>query len=204
MDIDLKSFLIIINRKGAIETIFLLISIILNKIYSIVKIFFLRLRGYKIDYSVILKGNIFFFESVKSAIYIDKNSTIGKYTRINAGENGKIYIGKNVLIDDFTYVMSHQNIEVGDHTKIASFCFIIDFNHKFDSQNKNLVDQGYNKKAIKIGSNVWIGTHVIILPGVTIGDRAVIGAGSVVTKDVPKHSIVVGSPAKVIKKIERN
>ena len=56
-------------------------------------------------------------------------------------------------------------------------------------------------KSVIIGKNVWIGTHAVILPGVTIGDRAVIGAGSIVTKDVPANSVAVGNPAKVIKNI---
>ncbi len=200
MKTSIKNIFSVLKRKGIVESFVYSLELILIKLFSITKIFFLKIRGYNIDYTVILKGNNFFFQSVRAAINISKNSIIGKSTRISAGDNGKISIGRDVLIDDFTYIMSHGKIEIGDNSKIASFCFIIDFNHKYKDKIKNLVEQGYETNPIKIGKNVWIGTHVIILPGVTIGDRAIIGAGSVVTKDISSASIAVGNPAKVIKK----
>lgn len=200
MKTSIKNIFSVLKRKGIVESFVYSLELILIKLFSITKIFFLKIRGYNIDYTVILKGNNFFFQSVRTAISISKNSIIGKSTRISAGDNGKISIGRDVLIDDFTYIMSHGKIEIGDNSKIASFCFIIDFNHKYKDKIKNLVEQGYETNPIKIGKNVWIGTHVIILPGVTIGDRAIIGAGSVVTKDISSASIAVGNPAKVIKK----
>ncbi len=190
-----------VKRKGILESFLVLIKIFLTKIYSFIRILFLNLRGYKISYSVILKGSNTFFQTNKSSINILRNSVIGRYTRITTGYSGQILIGAEVLIDDFTYIMSQERIEIGNNTKIASFCFITDFNHKFDSKIKNLKDQGFSSNPIIIGDNVWIGTHVVILPGVKIGDRAVIGAGSVVTKNIPSGSIAVGNPAKVIKKI---
>ena len=59
-------------------------------------------------------------------------------------------------------------------------------------------------KPIEVGNNVWIGGNVVVLPGVKIGDNCVIGAGSVVVKDIPENSVAVGNPCKVIKKIEQN
>lgn len=197
---NLRNTIRVLRNKGYLESIIYLIKTFLIRFFSKVKVIFLNLRGYNIDNSVILKGNNFFFQSTKYAVRISKKSTIGQHTRISAGGAGKVSIGESVLIDNFTYIMAHDNIEIGNHTKIASFCFIVDFNHKFKSKTKNLVEQGYDLKKIKIGSNVWIGAHVIVLPGVTIGDRAVIGAGSVVTRDVPGGAVAVGNPAKVIKK----
>ncbi len=61
---------------------------------------------------------------------------------------------------------------------------------------------GYTSKPVKIGKYVWIGANVVILPGVEIGDNAVIGAGAIITKNIPANSVAVGNPAKVIKKIK--
>lgn len=197
----IKQIIEIISRKGALETFIFALKIFLDKLASLFKITFLKLRGYNINYSVLLKGNNFFFQSTKHAINIYKHVIIGKNTRISGGDKGKVYIGENVLIDDCTFIMAHEKIKIGKNTKIAAFCFITDFNHKYQDKNLSVVDQGYETKPVLIGENVWIGTHVIILPGVTIGDRAVIGAGSVVTKDVPANSVAVGNPARVIKHI---
>lgn len=201
MDKYIKKIIKIISRKGALETFLYALKILLDKSTSLFKITFLKLRGYNVNYSLLLKGNNFFFQSTKYAVNISKNTVIGKNTRISAGDNGKVYIGENVLIDDCTFIMAHEKITIGKNTKVAAFCFITDFNHKYQDKNLRLVDQGYNTNPVKIGENVWIGTHSIILPGVTIGDRAVIGAGSVVTKDIPANSVAVGNPAKVIRKI---
>lgn len=190
-----------INRKGIIETIIHGSKNLLDKLLSLIKITFLKIRGYRIDYSLLLRGNNFFFQSTKNAVTVSKNTIIGKNTRISAGGNGKVYIGESVLIDDCNFIMAHEKIVIGKNTKIAAFCFITDFNHKYTDIKKTVKEQGYETKPVVIGENVWVGTHVIILPGVTIGDRAVIGAGSVVTKDVPANSVAVGNPAKVIKHI---
>lgn len=197
----MKKIFQILKNKGLIETFIYGMSLLYVRIFSYLKILLLRIRGYSLDFSVILKGNNFFFQSTKKAVSIGKKTIIGKHTRISAGGRGKVEIGMNVLIDDFTFVMAHEKIEIGDNTKIAAFCFLTDFNHKFNDFKKSIKEQGYETKPVKIGRNVWIGTHSIILPGVAIGDNSVIGAGSVVTKNIPSRSIAVGNPAKVIKKL---
>ena len=189
-------------KKGMTETLSFALKIFSDKILSIIKITFLKVRGYDIDYSVLLRGHNFFFQSTKHAICINSGTTIGQNTRISGGGDGKIYIDKNVLIDDFTYIMAHGKITIGKNTKIAAFCFITDFNHIFKNTKLSLVSQGYETRPVIVGENVWIGTHVVVLPGVKIGNRAVIGAGSVVTKDVPANSVAVGNPARVIQKIK--
>lgn len=171
------------------------------RLLSILKIAILNIRGYRIDYSVTLRGGNTFFQSVKDAINISNNSIIGRNTRISSGEDGKVFIAENVLVDDYTFIMAHESISIGKNTKIAAFCFITDFNHRFDDKKLSIVKQGYVVKPVLIGENVWIGTHCVILPGVTIGDRVVIGAGSIVTKNLPSNSVAVGNPARVIKHI---
>ncbi len=198
-----KEFIRVIGKKGIVETLFHGVTLVCSKLLSVIKILCLRIRGYNIDLNVVLKGNNVFFQSTKSAINIESGTTLGKNTRITGGGSGNIYIGKNVLIDDSTFIMAQKKIEIGEGTAIAAFCFITDFNHEFNDKNLSVLKQGYETKAVSIGKAVWIGTHCIVLPGVRIGDGAVIGAGSVVTNDIPENSLAVGAPARVIKIIKK-
>ena len=109
-------------------------------------------------------------------------------------ENKKavLNIGDNVAIGDRTEIHVGSNCLIGANTLISWDCCIIDRDyHKFGNEE--------NIKPIRIGENVWIGCRVLILKGVTVGDGAIIAAGSVVTKDVPKGVMVAGNPAKIIK-----
>lgn len=192
-----------IKESGMFEFLFLTSSIFLKKISSTFKITILRLRGYRIDYSTLLGNHISFFQSKKNSISIGKNVFIGDGVRIKAGFSGKITIGNNVYIHDYSFIFAHEKLTIGDNTLISPQVFITDFNHKFPhSKYKRLIasEKGYLSKTVKIGKNVWIGAQSIILPGVNIGDDAVIGAGSVVTKSIPANSVAVGNPARIIKK----
>lgn len=97
------------------------------------------------------------------------------------GKQGRIIIKDDVMIGS------------GVHMYVA--------NHRYDLKDKNIIQQGHQlAKDICIEEGAWIGANAIILPGVTVGKNSVIGAGSVVTHDIPPFSIAVGSPARVIKK----
>lgn len=110
------------------------------------------------------------------------NITIGNYSGL--GINSLVQSG--VTIKD--YVMMGPNVSI--YTK----------NHKFNL-DEPMIFQGFDKeKNVTIGNDVWIGANVIILPGVNIGDGAIIGAGSVVTKDVESYTVVAGNPAKIIRR----
>ena len=89
-------------------------------------------------------------------------------------------------------------IEIGDGSLIGHNTTIATLNHDFNPDKR----ANLHPSPVKIGKNVWIGSDCTILPGVEIGDGAVIGAGSVVTKNIPANSIAVGNPARVIKQIE--
>lgn len=102
-------------------------------------------------------------------------------------------IGDNVAIGDRTEIHAGKEITIGANTLISWDCCILDRDyHKLMSDTELL-------KPVKIGKNVWIGARSLIVKGVTIGDGAVIAAGSVVTKDVPPKALVGGNPAKIIK-----
>lgn len=108
-----------------------------------------------------------------------------------------IKLGKNVFINSCCQFQDQGGITIGNDTNIGPKVVIATINHGFAAEDRHT-----NYLApVNIGNYVWIGASVVILPGVTIGDNAIIGAGAVVTKDVEANTIVGGVPAKFIKKI---
>lgn len=107
-----------------------------------------------------------------------------------------IYLGKNVMLNYGCVILDVCPVVIGEHTLIGPYTHIYTACHSLDAKER-MKDIEFGKP-VTIGKNVWIGGNCSILPGITIGDHAVIGAGSVVTKDVPRHAIVAGNPAKFI------
>src|ERR671939_433975 len=94
-------------------------------------------------------------------------------------------------------------VEIGSHCMLANGCMVTDANHRFDDPDKPVTWQGFTTKGpTRVGDNVWCGAHVVITSGVTVGERCVIGANSVVTTDLPPYSIAAGAPAKVLRRVE--
>ena len=92
------------------------------------------------------------------------------------------------------------SVTIGDHVMMGPECVLLSHNHRFDRLDIPMCQQGFSEEQpIHIGNDVWIGTRAIILPGVTVGDHSVVGAGAVVTKDVPPYAVVGGVPAKILK-----
>ena len=108
-------------------------------------------------------------------------------------------IGENVTIHDFCYLDACGGITIGNDVRMAHNCSLITGQHNYDVPGKTIIESGYTPAPIVVGDDVWFGTGVVVLPGVTIGSGAILGANSVVRKDVPENAIVAGSPARVIK-----
>lgn len=116
---------------------------------------------------------------------------------ILVGENrNNIVIGENVTFSGNVYIHASALIEIGDGTMIAYDCKIHTSTHDY---NDHPMWAKRIDRPIKIGKHVWIGTGAIILGGVNVEDYSVIGAGCVISKNVPKGAIVVGNPAKILK-----
>lgn len=115
----------------------------------------------------------------------------------DCGKN--IKVGKNVFINSGCCFQDQGGIEIGDGSLIGQQVIIATLNHKEDPTHR----ADMIPKAVHIGKNVWIGGKATILPGVSIGDNSIVGAGAVVTKDVPENSIAVGNPARVKREIKR-
>ncbi len=114
----------------------------------------------------------------------------------------RIVIGAGTFLNLNVQVAAVELVEIGEHCMFANGCFVTDGNHRFDDPVKPVPWQGFTTKGpTRIGDNVWCGANVVVTSGVTIGERSVIGAGSVVTTDIPPYSIAAGAPAKVLRTI---
>lgn len=121
-----------------------------------------------------------------SSLYYEhlENIRIGKNTYINGGE---LKAGKD------------SHITIGDNCLISYDVVIRTDSHIISSLETPIIEQGNFEKDIVIGDDVWIGYRCIIMPGITIGSHVIVGAGAVVTKNVPDNAVVGGVPAKIIK-----
>lgn len=109
-----------------------------------------------------------------------------------------IYLGKRVFFNFNCVVLDVCEVRIGDHTLFGPGVQILTPLHPFNARLRREQEYG---KPVEIGSDVWVGGGALILPGVRIGSRTVIGAGSVVTKDVPEEVFAAGNPCRVIRKI---
>lgn len=134
----------------------------------------------------------FFTYNIKS---IGRNCFIQQPACFKNKEN--IIIGNDVGISAFVHIWGSGGVIIGDRVLIASHVAITSVTHDYNV--KHICFSPSIHKQVVIQDDVWIGTHSVILPGITIGEGAVIGAGTVVTKDVPAYAIVAGAPARIIK-----
>lgn len=137
-------------------------------------------------------------------IYIGDKTKILAYSRLQnfykLNNNPCICIGNRCYICYFFTILNASTVTIGDDVLIASHVLISSENHSIDPESEiPYMHQPLATEPVSIGDGCWIGEKVCILPGVTIGKKCVIGAGSVVTRSIPDYSIAVGKPAKVIK-----
>jgi acetyltransferase-like isoleucine patch superfamily enzyme len=122
---------------------------------------------------------------------------------ITAPGQARIRIGSGSFLNLGVMVASVELVEIGDHCMFANGCFVSDGAHRFDDPDQPVPWQGFTTKGpTRVGDNVWCGANVVITSGVTVGERCVIGANSVVTRDLPPFSIAAGAPATVLRTIE--
>ena len=115
----------------------------------------------------------------------------------------RVSIGAGSFLNLGVMVAAVERVEIGEHCMLANGCFVTDGNHRFDDPQRPVPWQGFTTKGpTRIGDNVWCGANVVITSGVSVGERCVIGANSVVTEDLPDHSIAAGAPARVLRRVE--
>ena len=164
-------------------------------------------------------GKGFYFESPQSLlglryVSIGSNFNCGEKLRLEAFDrhNGHVFNPTVVIGDDFSanhrlHIACIKSVIIGNDVLVGSDVFISDHAHGHSDEAASTepprLRKLYSKGGIRIGNRVWIGSKVTILPGVEIGDGAIIGANSVVSKDVPPYSVVGGIPARVLKQMHR-
>lgn len=111
-------------------------------------------------------------------------------------QDGVMKIGNNVFMNQNVSVTCMESVEIKDRCIIANNVVIVDHDHDF-------VNGGFVSAPVKLENDVWIGANATVLKGVTIGEGAIVAAGSVVNKDVPAHTMVAGAPARVVKEIKK-
>lgn len=129
---------------------------------------------------------------------------IGKWVHVGDGNairchEGNLRIGAKCVFGKDNTVNGYLDIEFGAATIVADWVYVCDFDHRFDDITRPIKDQGIVKTPVRIGPDVWIGTKVSVLRGVHVGQGSVLAAHTVVTKDVPPYSVVVGVPGRVVK-----
>lgn len=131
--------------------------------------------------------------------------TIGEKTQIMeqvllCANEGSIRIGHDSWIGPQCLIYGNGHVKIGSHVMIAAKTSINTVSHNHSIVGIPMCQQGINTAPVVIEDNVWIGLNATILQGITIGKGSIIGAGAVVTKDIPPYSIAVGTPARVISK----
>jgi len=115
------------------------------------------------------------------------------------GGNGKLIIGSYTAINAGCLITAMERVEIGSNVMLAPRVYILDVDHSFDRRDIPIAQQGYKVQPVVIEDDVWVGAGAVITKGVRIGRGAIIGANSVVTRDVPQYAIAAGVPARVIK-----
>ena len=131
-----------------------------------------------------------------SPFFLGDDSTIEDFCTVNNGV-GAVYIGHRTRIGLGSVIIGP--VEIKNDVRIAQNVVMSGLNHRYEDISKPISQQGVTTKPITIRDETWIGANVFISAGITIGKHCVVAGGSVVTKDVPDYSIVVGNPARVIK-----
>jgi acetyltransferase-like isoleucine patch superfamily enzyme len=139
----------------------------------------------------------------------DGRLSIGRHTLLEPGcwitvaDEGRVTIGEGTFLNLGTMIAAQQEVAIGSHVMFANHCFVSDSSHRYDDRSMPVTWQGFTSKGpTRIGDNCWFGVGCVVTTGVTIGERCVIGANSVVTRDLPPGVIAAGAPAKVIREIE--
>jgi acetyltransferase-like isoleucine patch superfamily enzyme len=152
-----------------------------------------------------IKPSLFFIDK-RAEFYFGKQASLQVGTGVitlydlTARIEAPVKIGNDVFFNRGCHIVVKDGLEIGDRSLFGEYVSIHDESHTIKDgrvEGRNI----FESKKIIIGSDVWVGAKATILPGVTIGDRCIIGANAVVTKDIPAGSIAVGVPAKVIREI---
>ncbi len=157
-----------------------------------------------VGYRMKLDGMLFLGSGVTLQVGRDARLRFGRWVWIGHGtkircHEGEVRIGDKTVVGQECTISAYQHVSIGEQCILADRVMLIDFDHNVAEVDRPIRVQGIYKRDVRVGSNVWIGYGAQILRGVSVGDNSIVGAGSVVTKDVPANAVVGGAPARVIR-----
>lgn len=136
----------------------------------------------------------------KARVSIERGSRIDRGVRILAANEAQIHIHEGARIGLYSVLNGGDSIAVGRKALLSGYVYLQTSMHAHGAPGVAIQDQGYLHAPVVLGDDAWLGTHAVIMPGVTVGKGAIVGSNAVVTKDVDALNVVAGVPAKVIKK----
>jgi len=159
----------------------------------------------KIGNNVIIDDNVLLDAKggTNEGIVIEDGVFIGRNSILSC-KNGDIILRNRANIGFNCEIFSANNVEIGENTLLAAYVYIVGGGHTAEELDKAFQDQDSHAIGVKIGRNSWLGTKSTIMDGCNVGEGSIIGAGAVVTKEVPAYSVAVGIPAKVVKDRRQN
>lgn len=114
---------------------------------------------------------------------------------------GRIEIGDGVSIEQGVHIAACDSIVIGDHVGMSAHCTIIDTHHPEGAEENRVWGVSNERSSVRIGRRAFLGVGVVVLPNVTIGENSIIGANSVVSRDIPANVVAVGAPARPIREL---
>lgn len=156
-----------------------------------------RLRGVRIGTGSYISPRAVIQEHAR--IDIGQRTLVGRHVEL-VPQGGSITIGSDCSLNNHVVLYGAGGITVQDGCRIATGVVIVAFNHGVDDLSLPIRCQPITARGVVVENDVWIGAHSILLDGVTVGSGSVIGAGSVVTRDVPEYAMVAGNPARVLRR----
>ncbi len=149
-------------------------------------------------------GLVFFGRGLEMEVSPRGRVELGRFVWIGDGtklrcHEGRIEIGAKTVMGQECTISAYRRVRIGEQCVIADRSMFIDFDHGVVEVERPIRVQGIYKRDVVVGSNVWIGYGACILRGVSVGDNAIVGTNSVVTRDVPANAVVAGIPARVIR-----
>ncbi|MGA2928213.1 MAG: acyltransferase [Solirubrobacteraceae bacterium] len=140
---------------------------------------------------------------LEGRLEVGANTVLEPGVWLTAPDQARIRIGAGTFLNLGVMIAAMDLVEIGSHCMLANGCYVSDASHRYDDPVAPVPYQGFTSKGpTRIADNVWCGANVAVTTGVTIGERCVIGANSVVTCDIPPFSIAAGVPARVLRRIE--
>jgi carbonic anhydrase/acetyltransferase-like protein (isoleucine patch superfamily) len=142
----------------------------------------------------------------EGAIFLGDGCIVGPYASLSAGvspehpKDAVVRIGDRCVIGKGSGIVAHQRIEIGDDVWTGHYVYISDANHGYVDRDEPVGRQFAAPRPVRVGSGSWLGHGALVIGGANIGEHVVVGAGAVVTGDLPDYSVAVGNPARVIRR----